>query len=264
MRESTWCARGSATSIDYVLVSHNLSRLLNSLDIDEEGNYSVGSDHNRMRIDFSRTQYLKPRRRVRSEGQMHLPVKAIEVAAAEFEGSPQRREAVTYEEYVDTLRSIMRRLMTRNKNPARHSRKQWWDNEVAQAWQARREANRAHRRAVKAKDPEVCSNKWKHYLKLEHEMQALVQMKLANANRQMLHDLRDEGKSTTATFWCYVRSLDRKDQPEPQIMDSETGQPVVDLREYVKSYLKSLYGPANTNDSTIHVKTRSVPTVPYL
>ncbi|KAH6940976.1 hypothetical protein HPB50_011540 [Hyalomma asiaticum] len=53
----TWCARGSATSIDYVLVSHRLTRLLNSLHIDEEGNYSAGSDHNRMRIDFSRTQH---------------------------------------------------------------------------------------------------------------------------------------------------------------------------------------------------------------
>ncbi|KAH7957459.1 hypothetical protein HPB52_019096 [Rhipicephalus sanguineus] len=119
----------------------------------------------------------------------------------------------------------MRRHMTRNKNLVRHSRKQWWDNEVAQAWQARREANHANRRAVKAEDPEVCSNKCKHYLKLNHEIHALLEMKLANANRQMLHDLRDEGKSTAPKFWCYVRSLDRKDQPEPQIMDSETRQP---------------------------------------
>ncbi|KAH7982429.1 hypothetical protein HPB52_005000 [Rhipicephalus sanguineus] len=71
------------------------------------------------------------------------------------EGNQQRREAGTYEEYVVTLRSIIRWHMTRSKNPARHSRKQWWDNEVAQAWQARREANRAHRRAVKAEDPEL-------------------------------------------------------------------------------------------------------------
>ncbi|KAH7984354.1 hypothetical protein HPB52_019743 [Rhipicephalus sanguineus] len=94
--------------------------------------------------------------------------------------------------------------MSRNKNPARHTRKLWWDTEVAQAWQARREANRAHRRAVKAKDPEVCSDKWQHYVKLKHEMQALVQMKLANANRQMLQDLREEGKSTAAKFWNYM------------------------------------------------------------
>uniref|UniRef100_L7LU83 Putative tick transposon n=1 Tax=Rhipicephalus pulchellus TaxID=72859 RepID=L7LU83_RHIPC len=260
----TWCARGSATSIDYVLVSHNLTRLLNSLDIDEEGDYSIGSDHNRIRIDFSRTQYLKPRHRMRSEGQLHLPAKAIEVVAAEFEDSKRRREAETYEEYVDILRNIMRRHMSRNKNPARHTRKLWWDKEVSQAWQARREANRAHRRAVKAKDPEVCSNKWQHYLKLKHEMQALVQMKLANANRQMLQDLRDEGKSTAAKFWNYVRSLDRKEQPELQIMDSETGQPVADLRGYATTYLKSLYGPANTNDSPTLSRTLIVPTIPHI
>ncbi|KAH6945790.1 hypothetical protein HPB50_009948 [Hyalomma asiaticum] len=192
----TGCARGSATSIDYVLVSHRLTRLLNSLHIDEEGNYSAGSDHNRMRIDFSRTQHLKlPRRCNGSEGQMHLSEKAIERVAAEFEDSQQRREANTYEEYIATLRSIMHRHMTRNKNPTRQTRKPWWDKEVAQAWQARREANRAHRRAVKTEDPEVCSHKWKYYLKLKHEMQALIQVKLANANRQMLQELRDEGRS---------------------------------------------------------------------
>ncbi|KAL3198234.1 hypothetical protein MRX96_014469 [Rhipicephalus microplus] len=48
----------------------------------------------------------------------------------------------------------MGRHMSCNKNPVRHTRKEWWENEVAQAWQARTAANRAHRRAVKAKDPE--------------------------------------------------------------------------------------------------------------
>ncbi|KAH6941007.1 hypothetical protein HPB50_011999 [Hyalomma asiaticum] len=133
--------------------------------------------------------------------QMHLSEKAIERVAAEFQESQQRREANTYEEYIATLRSIMHRHMTRNKNPTRHTRKPWWDKEVAQAWQARREANRAHRRAVKTEDPEVCSHKWKYYLKLKHEMQALIQVKLANANRQMLQELRDEGRSTAAKFW---------------------------------------------------------------
>lgn len=135
---------------------------------------------------------------------------------------------------------------------------------MAQAWQARREANHAHRRAVKTEDPEACSKKWKHYLKLKHEMQALIQMKLANANRQMLQDIRDEGRSTAAKFWCYVRSLDRKDQPEPEIMDSQTGQPVSDLREYVTTHFKSLYGPAETTDNFIHTKARSAPTDPHL
>ncbi|KAH6947831.1 hypothetical protein HPB50_021639 [Hyalomma asiaticum] len=107
-----------------------------------------------MQIDFSRKQRLKlPRRCNGSEGQMHLSEKAIERVAAEFEDSQQRREANTYEEYIATLRSIMRRHMTRNKNPTRHTRKPWWDK-VAQAWQARREANRAHHRGVKTEDPE--------------------------------------------------------------------------------------------------------------
>ncbi|KAH6921208.1 hypothetical protein HPB50_027805 [Hyalomma asiaticum] len=64
---------------------------------------------------------------------MHLSKKAIERVATEFQDSQQQREANTYEEYIATLRSIMHRHMTRNQNPTRHTRKPWWDKEVAQA-----------------------------------------------------------------------------------------------------------------------------------
>ncbi|KAH8028352.1 hypothetical protein HPB51_016175 [Rhipicephalus microplus] len=48
----TWCARGSATNIDYALVSLRLHAMLQSCGVDEEGKYSLGSDHNRLRLDF--------------------------------------------------------------------------------------------------------------------------------------------------------------------------------------------------------------------
>ncbi|KAL3214579.1 hypothetical protein MRX96_034852 [Rhipicephalus microplus] len=107
------------------------------------------------------------------DGRMHLPGKSIEAAAAEFEDSERRREAKTYEEYIDIWLSAMPWHMSRNTNPVRHAREQWWDNEVTQTWKARREANRAHHRAVKAKYPEVCNEEMQHYVKLKLEMQAL-------------------------------------------------------------------------------------------
>ncbi|KAL3214639.1 hypothetical protein MRX96_034803 [Rhipicephalus microplus] len=127
-----------------------------------------------------------------------------------------------YQEYVDILRSIMRRHMSRNKKPhAPHVQTVGGIRKSLRGGRHGREANRAHRRAVKSKDPEVCSDKWQHYIKLKHEMQALVQMKLANANRQMLQYLQEEGKSMAAKLQNNVWSLDRKEQLELQIMDSE-------------------------------------------
>ncbi|KAH8042709.1 hypothetical protein HPB51_025541 [Rhipicephalus microplus] len=57
---------------------------------------------------------------------MYLLAKAIEAMAAKFEDSERQREAKTYKEYVDVLRNIMRRHRSCNKNPVRHTRKQWW------------------------------------------------------------------------------------------------------------------------------------------
>lgn len=80
-----------ATFIDNILISHNFARLLRSLDIDEEGDYSIVSDNNRIRVDFSRT-HLKPSAHTRCEGPMRLPAKGIEAMTTEFEDSRQRRE----------------------------------------------------------------------------------------------------------------------------------------------------------------------------
>ncbi|XP_049267414.1 uncharacterized protein LOC125756576 [Rhipicephalus sanguineus] len=44
--EFTWCARNSHSCIDYVLISPKLSRHVTSITIDEDGKFSVGSDHN--------------------------------------------------------------------------------------------------------------------------------------------------------------------------------------------------------------------------
>lgn len=59
----TWCARGSKTCIDYALVSHELGKNITQGHIDEEGDHSVGSDHNRLRLDFSKATWRKTKKR---------------------------------------------------------------------------------------------------------------------------------------------------------------------------------------------------------
>ncbi|KAL3181083.1 hypothetical protein MRX96_037139 [Rhipicephalus microplus] len=52
--QTTWCAQGSGTSIDYALASYGLAKALRLLHIDKEGMHSIGSDHNRLRLYFSK------------------------------------------------------------------------------------------------------------------------------------------------------------------------------------------------------------------
>ncbi|KAH7972898.1 hypothetical protein HPB52_018512 [Rhipicephalus sanguineus] len=241
--QTTWCARGSGTSIDYALASDGLVKALRRLHIDEEGMHSIGSDHNRLRLDFSKAQHQKPDSKRRLTPNRYLPVNSLEKVAEQFERSPERENAKTYEEYVSVLCHIMERhKVTSGTRPARYDRKPWWDKEVAEAWHARREANRSHRRAVKMKDAVQTDVTWQRYLQLKRDMQALVQVKLSKSNVLFLQKLKSEGRNAAQKFWNYVRTLDRREQSAQFIVDS-TGNPAPDMKEALTTHLKTLYGP---------------------
>lgn len=239
----TWCARSSKTSIDYALVSPRLNSLLRCIHIDEEGAFSLGSDHNRLRLDFSHSNHRVKEHKTQTSSSGYLPPQAIETVAKEFEDSNERLEAETYAGYMAVLCSLMKPHMVQNKKSTCTRRNAWWDKEVADAWRARRQANRDHRQAVKTMDGDATAATWKRYLQLKQDMQTLVQVKLAEANRRLMKDMRDDGKSAAQKFWHYVRSLDRKADAAPQMTDASTGKQVENLGEHIAAHLSSLYGP---------------------
>ncbi|KAH8039475.1 hypothetical protein HPB51_007377 [Rhipicephalus microplus] len=108
--QTTWCARGSATSIDYALASDGLVKVLQRLHIDEEGTLSIGSDPNRLRLDFFKAYHREPnteRRVTPTRYLKYLPGDSLQTVAERFEASPKREEVKTYEEYVSELCRIM-------------------------------------------------------------------------------------------------------------------------------------------------------------
>ncbi|XP_077564456.1 uncharacterized protein LOC144179908 [Haemaphysalis longicornis] len=167
----------------------------------------------------------------------------MEVVAEEFEKDQGRKEATTYAEYIEALRHIMRKHMVRDKGHGRASKKPWWDGQVAAAWQARRNANRVHRRAVRDKDSVAAAEAWDTYLQRKHEMQAIVQAKMADANLALMKNIRTGGKSAAQKFWRYVSSLDRGSEGPAELVDTATSQPVADPPRHITDYLTSLYGP---------------------
>lgn len=249
--QATWCARGSSTTIDYALVTPNLLSALRTVAVDEDGLYSLGSDHNRLRLDFSYS-CRKTLACVRSSQKagVYLPSRAIERVAEEFEACPQRRDAKTYAEYMAALHAAMRGHMVRDSSRPRRKRNSWWDPEVEAAWRARRQANRDHRTAAKKGRPEEVAATWSCYVHLKQRMQALVQAKLAEHNLRLMKTLRADGKSAAQKFWEYVRSMDRQEPPMPHIKDATTGQPAENQERYLTLYYADLYGAAVADEDT--------------
>ncbi|KAH7943549.1 hypothetical protein HPB52_009205 [Rhipicephalus sanguineus] len=78
----TWSARNSRSCIDYVLVTPALARRLTHMNIDENGEFSIGSDHNRIKLSFSRSSWRTIAKEHRNPAERHLP--QSEYAAVAF------------------------------------------------------------------------------------------------------------------------------------------------------------------------------------
>lgn len=243
----TWCARGSSTSIDYALISPGLSKMLHTAHIDEEGRYSLGSDHNRIKLEFDASPWRRKKTEHRKPASRYLPVAAYEEVAKEFEDSARRRAATTYEEYVEELRRIMRKHEKRVNSRGGPRRKSWWDNDVQAALRARRLANRKHRQAVKTLSKEAAQEAWKDYLLRKHEMQVVTQRKIAEADNRKLQDIKSAGKGATAKFWSYVSSLDRR-ASAAEIREEDSGAVTDNLQRHLTEHIRRLYAAPKETD----------------
>lgn len=237
----TWCARGQSSCIDYALVSQNLGKTLQDIHIDEEGRYSLGSDHNRIRLQFKASPWRRQSKK-REPAVRFLPEAAYEEVANEFELSPSRNGAETYEQYIDQLRRIMRKHEKIVNAHHGVRRKSWWDGEVQAALKARRAANRYHRHAVKSPQSEDVQGAWLEYLHRKREMHTITQRKIAEANHKTLQAIKSAGRGAAAKFWTYVSRLDGK-AAQPEVRTESTGAKENDLHRALTDHLRQLYAP---------------------
>ncbi|KAH7959554.1 hypothetical protein HPB49_011876 [Dermacentor silvarum] len=170
-----------------------------------------------------------------------LPEAAYEEVPNEFELSPSRKEAETYEQYIDQLRRIMRKHEKIVNAHQGVRRKSWWDGEVQAALKARRAANRYHRHAVSPHSEDV-QGTWQEYLHRKWEMQTITQRKIAAANHKTLQAIKSAGRGAAAKFWTYVPRLDGK-AAQPEVRTESTGAKENDLHRALTDHLRQLYAP---------------------
>ncbi|KAH7943126.1 hypothetical protein HPB52_005621 [Rhipicephalus sanguineus] len=147
-------------------------RRLTHMNIDENGEFSIGSDHNRIKLSFSRSSWRTIAKEHRNPAERHLPQSEYAAVAEAFEQNFQPTEPPTYDQFVLELRRIMKKHEIRVNSRGGLRRKGWWDEEVQRALTARRTANRLHRAAVRTSPGEECMSTWEEYLRLKREMRS--------------------------------------------------------------------------------------------
>ncbi|KAH6920536.1 hypothetical protein HPB50_028475 [Hyalomma asiaticum] len=137
-------------------------------------------------------------------------------------------------------------------------RKPWWDAEVRAALEARRAANRRHRKAVKTLTTEVCQQTWQEYIACKTQMQGLVQCKIAEYDSVQIRALAASGRNGAKKFWTYVSSLDRT-PPQPTLRHESNGQAVTDLQKHIRDHLQALYDSTHDSHETVDVEPAGQP-----
>ncbi|KAH7946585.1 hypothetical protein HPB52_001620 [Rhipicephalus sanguineus] len=238
--EFTWCARNSRTTIDYALVSSKLGAHIAQMHIDEDGHFSLGSDDNRLRLSFSASAWRHREVERRDPARRYRPTRSYETVAEQFEQSEMRNRATTYDAFIEAMRHIMRQHEVRTSSRGGTQRKPWWDQEVKQALEARRRANRTHRTAVKLSSAEDCRSAWEEYLRCKHYMQEVVQRKIAEHNHRQLQTITRVGRDRGRRFWSYVRTLEHKPSRH-DLRDETTGLAVTDLPRHLTRHVQAVY-----------------------
>ncbi|KAH7969417.1 hypothetical protein HPB52_017828 [Rhipicephalus sanguineus] len=255
----TWCARSSQSCIDYALVSRKLAMHIARVHVDESGQYSVGSDHNRIKLTFAASAYHRTRRRHRSPARWYLPVATYDEIAEEFEASDIHCNPdgpVTYETFIKELKVIMGRHEVRVNSRKGVQCKPWWDTEVKAALKARRAANREHWSAIRHLSAEDCEQAWYKYLELKRHMQQLVQREIAESDHKKLKELTTPGRSGIQNFWRCISALERKSPSRPTLREQVTGELVSDVKKQITDYIQNVFGtpaPVAAAENVTHI-----------
>ncbi|KAH7973798.1 hypothetical protein HPB49_005309 [Dermacentor silvarum] len=159
--EFTWCARTSRSCFDYVLASHKLAQRVQRVHIDEAGQFSASSDHNRIKVTFTASIWRDRHREQREPSQRYLPASAYRAVARECEIRLQAAPPKTYEQYVGDCGAS---CMPTRSAPTREvvcGAMVGEGGEVKAALDAHKVANRQHRATVTAALPtNGCQDLW--------------------------------------------------------------------------------------------------------
>lgn len=101
--------------------------------IDEEGRFSIGSDHNRIKLTISLSVWHTNTKERRAPAVQYLPKAAYEAVAEDLELHLIRLKPTSYDKFVCQLREVMRT----HELAGGRKRKPWWNTEVRDALVAR-------------------------------------------------------------------------------------------------------------------------------
>ncbi|KAG0440868.1 hypothetical protein HPB47_016144 [Ixodes persulcatus] len=253
--QHTWMVRDRRTCIDYALASKRLGSNLQKVVVDEEGEWSVSSDHNSIFLHFGTVRGTPSRSQPKVVTQLRED--DIFTVVQTFDESTRRMHAISYDDFAIDLRTIIANHSTVKSARGKRRLVPWWDVEIKRSIQVRQEANRRYRQALKTLGKTTLTLQlWEEYRKCKIQTQDTVEAKIQAHDCKVMADIKDAGKKAVEKFWRYLGSLAGKDST-PELLDYDSGYPVQNIGQLLETQLHILFGVADVEISSENWKTES-------
>lgn len=134
---------------------------------------------------------------------------------------------ISFVQFINILKAQMDKTKERRRKPKtgrRRAKKKWWDADVREAIQERKNAAREHRRAKSTKSSfEKVEKAWARYLECKKRAATLVQEKIRNVGLEWVREIGKKDKSAPRKFWAYVKGLGKQTESTQQYLIADDG-----------------------------------------
>ena len=248
----TWHRGSTKTTIDYALISSSLENNIDSVIIDEVGDYDLGSDHNTICVSFNSSECKNNAPLVKNIMKWKInEVKdwsafrlALSAKFANFECDLSQPINQTWLGWKQIVTEVGEQYV--GKKEIKDDKKHVCDKETKKLIQNRRTANRFYRywAGKETCDPEILQELWQEYLRRKRDVHEKIKtIKVQNKIKVISLNSR-KGTKNTRSYWRMLKRLNGNNGHPLKICDPNDKSKIINdpkrISEILGTYWKNL------------------------
>jgi len=243
----TWRSRGQKSAIDYILVNGKARRKVLRMEVDENKEIEISSDHNFIFIEYARVN-ATTENEVRENGRVWKLWRANwdnfkrhlnNVPLIEDENVDVLNQYITTKLKETGEKTVGLKVKRKGK---KKRRKNWMSNEIKAAIEGRRLLNRERRqlevrrgRGENVNEGDV-REAWQRYEREKVRVQFLIREAMAKDESRQVEIIRNLGEDSTKEWWKFIKfdNTDRDMTPK----EIKVGDRIINNQEEIKEEIK--------------------------
>jgi hypothetical protein len=262
--ETTWNRGSQKSVIDYVLCTENIYEYVESLYIDENQQYSIGSDHNFLILKMNCPAIVRtsPQKQDKCENMSKWNIKC-DTDWDCFQNAVDRHflnwDCETYTDIDKMWSDFKDKLLEAGRMSIGHkmynSKRDYWDKEIDKLIKSRRDANRMYRLWSQNPNssPELLNMLWDDYINKKKQVSTHVKQNAIAHKLKVITKNASKAAKKTRSYWNMLKRMNKASNYPLRIRDPEDHNIIIDDPVIIKRKLTEYW--ANLGNSKESVDT---------